>query len=165
MNWINLLKIKRWTPLSNFPATTEATTIPKVRTVFENCYVHIQDHNQKLEKNDPNAPFVVKAYWAEDEAAIRRVATAAPILEVFEPTASPPAELLSGTNGTFGQIKARATMAAKATNNPIGEAFYARTGEFKYQVLTIDQFDYCFLSNEAKDDDKVFAIEVSLANS
>jgi hypothetical protein len=62
MNWIDILKIKSWTPLASLPIAAEATDVPKVRKVFSDCYIHVQDHNQKLEKNDPDAPFITKAY-------------------------------------------------------------------------------------------------------
>jgi len=162
MNWNNILKIKRWTPLATLQIAAKETGVPKVLSVFENCYIHVQDHNAKLEKYDQDAPFVVKAYWAESEAALQRVATSGPLTDVAMPIAKPPVELLSGTDGTFGQLIVKATKAAKEGNKPVGEALYTRGGHFKYQVLTIDQLDYCFLSNEARDGDKVFAIMVSL---
>jgi hypothetical protein len=162
MNWTDLLKIKSWTPLAAMPTATEPTSIPKVRQVGDNCFVHVQEYNKKMEMNDSNAPFVTKAYWAEGEAGVRRVATAGAAAKVPSPMIRPPAELLSGTNGTYGELRAKIP---KVQNKPIGRALYAKTGEFLYQVLSIDRFDYCFLSNEAKDDDRVFAIEVSLVKS
>jgi hypothetical protein len=158
MIWDYLLKAKPWTPLSQIQEGVEQV-MEGVLKVDDCAYVRTQDYNQKLENNDPNAPFVTKAYWASSIEAVKRVVLGDATVSVETVGANAPRQLLQGTKGTYAELKAKIPASeAKGSES----AKYSNKGAFLYKQIRIGRFEYYFIGNEIAPDEKVFMIGVAL---
>ncbi len=158
MTWDSLLKVKTWTPLSQIQQEVEQV-MPGVLKVDEGAYIRTQDYNQKLENNDPNAPFVTKAYWASSIEAVKRVVSGDPTASIGALDANAPTQLLSGTKGTYAELKAKIP---SSEIKGAESAKYSNKGAFLYKQIRIGRFEYYFAGNDIVPDEKVFMIGVAL---
>jgi len=158
MEWNEVLSLPAWTPLSEIARSAEPV-MDGIYMVGPNAYIKTQAYNRSLEIGDPRAPFVTKAYWAPCLDALRRSICGDPSLGMVAPMVVPPPELVLGTSGVYSEL---IRQVPEGGGKIAERAIYSNTGAFLYRMINIGRFNYCFLSNEDKGDDRTFLIDISL---
>lgn len=153
-----VLRMRAWTPISEIACSAERV-MDGVFRVGPNVYIRTQDYNRNLEVGDPRAPFVTKAYWAPYVDALMRVSLGDPSLGTMVPRVGPPPELMLGTSGVYSEL---IRLVPAGEINISERAVYSNTGVFLYRMINIGRFNYYFLSNEDKDGERPFLIDISL---
>ncbi len=158
MEWSEILQLHSWTPL----AEVEGHVEPIVDGLFRvgpDAYLLTRGYNKSLEKDDPRAPFVTKAYWATSIDAARRVISLDPAFGGRAPLTLPPQELLIEATGKYGLLYRQARAIG---GNYCEQGFYSREGKFLYKSITSNRMEYCFLGNQVNDSEQPFLIGLSL---
>lgn len=161
MEWSEILQLKEWSPLSEISAKA-AVVVDGILQVAPDGYIVTQPYNKLLEDNDPNAPFVTRAYWGGSVDAVRRRVDGDPTIGNTPPSSRPPPELLLGTNGTYGESVRKASALRDRFSE---QARYSNTGKFLYKLISSGRFEYCFLDNEENDDEPTFLIQIALVKT
>jgi len=158
MNWERVLQLKEWSSLSSIQHQP-IKGFPHGFEIGADSYVITQSYDRNFEMDQPGAPYVTMAYWAETLATFKRLVRMELEHKHAEYRATPPEQLLFQTDGTFDALRD----AAKSRQaNFFERGLYSRQGVFLYRALDIGRFTYCFSGTKDRADDRPFAVEVRL---
>lgn len=132
---------------------------PGIYAVGGNAYLQTQPYNQRFELSLPDAPFVTKAYWAKNSAAIERCINRNVSVDLGSDGELPPLELLLGTTGTYAELQSNISMASQKAAE---RAEYSKDGVFVHKKISIGRYEFCFLLPEIIAEERAYAIEISL---
>jgi|SRR5580704_19277816 hypothetical protein len=149
LDWNELKKIRRWTPLCEIPYISSRVGY-KLFSLDEQAYLVAVSQNREFEVD--REPYVTVIMWAESEGAARRSV----LLEIERdvdriPPVSPPVEMLLPSAAlTYGEL-ASELMHSGASGRTTEHASYRLT-DGKFQELVIDtaleagtgRFKFCF---------------------
>jgi hypothetical protein len=158
MEWIKIINLPEWTPLASIGDEVERVTDDLFKVGLD-AYVRTRQVNRNYEENDPNSPFVTKAYWACTVDAVKRDFLGDPALGAEAPKEPPPSCLLMDGAFRYGDL----TDKARELSNTFAErAIYSNSGQFLYKAVSVGPMKYCFLNPEEDRNEPTFLIQVTL---
>jgi hypothetical protein len=151
------LKIKAWTPLRAVAANA-SEVLPKVFALSENLFVQTQPYGAQGQKDLPDAPFITVLYWAPSVQVLKRIVSRDPSVLIAVVT-TPPSELVSGTDGTYSELKGRIPQ----SRSKIAETgAYDLKGRFLYKQINVPPFTWYFVSPNAEAEEITVLVAVRL---
>jgi hypothetical protein len=159
MNWSELILNPCWTPLQTFVERPVHIHDDLYQVGF-NVYARALSYDSSFKADLPTRPFVTILYWANTIEAAQRCV----LHDISKPICDigiPPAELLSGTNGSYSEL----LECAKKEKNPklIESAIYSgNTGDFVHKIIVYKYFTYCFLDHAVYEQETPYAIQIAL---
>lgn len=159
MDWRDILLLKSWTPLSRLHPSPQPVA-PGLCQVGPHAFLLLRDVNRRLERNDPDAPFVTRAYWATSLEAVLRIKGGGDAgIGGQAPGECPPAELLLGSSCRYGDLLG-AAIAQRL--DPSERAQYSNTGEFLCRLIGCGRFEYLFLGRADDPNERPFLVDIRL---
>ena len=156
--WERILLLKTWTELRALRAEPKEV-LPGVYSVGPEACLQTQPFDSRYRRHQPGAPFVTLAYWASSLHALSRCTRLDPSVTVSALSVCPPACLLLGTSGKYGDLMRQMPAAEKGLAE---RAVYSNQGEFVHKVIESGCFRYCFLGGGSGDEAQVYCIELAL---
>ena len=157
MEWEKLDNIKPWFSLKDH--------FPCAKHVENDLYVGDNDQylltspvNRDFKGDQPGAPFVTIAFWAQSEAAARRCALKDLSVPVSLTNKIPPPFFLFGTDGSYGELLKckRVKSLGRVSERAV---YHGTTGVFVHKIIDATKFIFCFLELNIRYDEKPYAIE------
>lgn len=155
LNWKGLLSVSAWTPLKSVSRSLLNHLSGVLYQLADNVFVVAQPYDQSFIVGAPDAPFITMLYWVACVEAAKRCVLQETQFDSF-PIIHPPAELLLGTDGSYGELVKLADSSAEWA------VYKGSDGGFVHKVIAINNYSYFFLNPEIEYSQKPYAIEVSL---
>lgn len=155
MAWDYLKNIKLWTPLESIELQSLEKIEDNLYRVDKEVFLVAQPYDQTFVEGLPGAPFVTLIYWAVSSDAVRRCLLRGTDSDF--PEINPPPELSLGTNGTYAELQ---ELAGPSCERAI---YDGASGAFLHKLISINEYEFFFLSRGDSPAEKPFAIEFRLS--